>query len=391
MRAPTWSYLRAPNVLLPVRRDAVLLAAFLGLAALAQASGQWKIQFNYQKLDSSLELNDIQCPSSQRCLAAGTILEKSGHSRGVIVLTNDGGKQWSTVELREHPISLFFLNDTMGWMVTDRGIWSTEESGRAWKKLWAVKGIVRVHFLDASHGFAVGYPKAAYETMDGGKKWTKLAAAGSQSIESKESKEISYDCIAFSGQHGVIVGNQIRPEDPDSPIWLNPELARLRQERQAKAPILETFDGGKKWQGATISVVGTISQVKFDKDGNAVMLVEYRNYFALPASVYKTKAGHELETIFEERDRAVTDVAMLPDGGAMLASIEPPGSSNQVPIPGKLKMLGSNNLKLWEEVEIDYRAVARRAVLAAVDAKHAWVATDTGMILGLVDSENRAQ
>jgi hypothetical protein len=49
-------------------------------------------------------------------------------------------------------------------------------------------------------------------------------------------------------------------------------------------------------------------------------------------------------------------------------------------------MLESANLKVWREMDIDYRAVAQRAVLAAVDAQHAWVATDTGMILSLVEA-----
>ena len=71
-----------------------------------------------------------------------------------------------------------------------------------------------------------------------------------------------------------------------------------------------------------------------------------------------------MDVIFAEKDRAVTDIATLPDGGALLATIEPPGSSNQVPIPGKLKMLRSANLKVWEEMNVDYRAVAQRATIA---------------------------
>jgi len=74
---------------------------------------------------------------------------------------------------------------------------------------------------------------------------------------------------------------------------------------------------------------------------------------------------------------------VLPDGGALIASVEPPGNSNQVPIPGKLKILRSKNLTLWEEMDVDYRADAQRAIIAAPDAQHAWVATDTGMILAL--------
>jgi len=300
-----------------------------------------------------------------------------------VVLTSDGGKQWSQVEVKEHPLSLFFLNDSLGWMVTDHGIWSTVESGRTWTRLEGAKGAVRVHFLDPLHGYAIGYPKVVWETTDGGKKWTKLAAADRPPTETKETV---YDSIAFSGEHGVIAGNVLEPDDR-APIWLHQELARYRTEHQTKVAILETFDGGKKWEASTLPIVGTLAQLKFGMDGGAVILVQYTNYFSLPSSLYKTRLTKEgAQTIFEERDRAVTDVGLLPDGSAMLASVEPPGSSNQVPIPGKVKMFESNNLKIWREMDIDYRAVAQRAILAVVDAQHAWVATDTGMILSLVEA-----
>ena len=66
-------------------------------------------------------------------------------------------------------------------------------------------------------------------------------------------------------------------------------------------------------------------------------------------------------------------------------SVEPPGNSTLVPIPGKLKILKSDDLKVWREMEVDYRAVAQRAIIAAPDAQHMWVATDTGAILMLME------
>ena len=383
MKARTWFCRRAPNVSGAVKTLAVFFVLSLGLPLFGQAAQRWKIQFSYKKLDSLLELRDIKCPSAQRCIAAGAVFEKNGRQQGVVVLTSDGGKQWSLVDVKEHPVSLFFLNDSLGWMVTDRGIWSTDESGRTWTKLETPKGVLRVHFLDPSHGYAIGFPKLVYETTDGGKKWNKLAAAEQPPTDAQDTV---YDCISFSGEHGVIVGNLIQRENSRRPIWLDPDVARYRREHETKVAILETFDGGKKWTASTLPIVGTLSQLKFANDGSAIMLVEYMNYFSLPSSVYKTRLRQQgTRTIFEERDRAVTDVALLSDGSAILASIEPPGASNQVPIPGKVKMYESADLKVWREMDIDYRAVAQRAMLAAIDAQHIWVATDTGMILGLSD------
>jgi hypothetical protein len=55
----------------------------------------------------------------------------------------------------------------------------------------------------------------------------------------------------------------------------------------------------------------------------------------------------------------------------------------RTPVPGKLKILQSDDLTTWREMAVDFRAVARRAVLAGPDAGHLWVATDTGMVLRL--------
>jgi photosystem II stability/assembly factor-like uncharacterized protein len=355
--------------------------ALLCFSASVAAEDRWKIQFFYDKADSVFDIRDIQCSSAQRCIAAGVIQDKSGREKGATVLTSDGGRHWTLENFNERPVSLFLLNDSTGWMVTDRGIWMTDEGGRAWKKLDGLKGIVQAYFLDTMHGFTIGYPKAIYETVDGGRKWTKVAAA--ERLQGNAEDTI-YDCIAFSGRQGAIVGHVVTGKDDQLPLWMIPNAARSRRERGAPTAFLETFDGGKSWESATTSMAGAMTRLRFSTSGFAVALVEYHDYYAIPSSVVKVGFGSRAsQTIFGEPDRAVTDIALLPDGGALLASIEPPGNSNQVPIPGKLKMLKSGNLKLWEEMDVDYRAVAQRATIAAPDAQHVWVATDTGMILAM--------
>ena len=180
-----------------------------------------------------------------------------------------------------------------------------------------------------------------------------------------------------------LAGNVTLPGSDDTPVWMNPSQARIRRERQSTLVTLETMDGGANWEANTSAVYGKMSQLVMAKEDYSVAVFEYHNYYTLPSRVYKVKLRTSMETLFGERDRAVTDVTLLPDGNALLAAVEPPGASNQVPIPGKLKMLRSTNLKVWEEMAVDYRAVAQRATLAAPDAEHLWVATDTGMILML--------
>ena len=342
------------------------------------------MQFFYDKAGSSLDIRDLQCPSASRCIAAGSIEDKKGHSKGAVVLTSDSGKNWSLSEVNEQPISLFFLDDSLGWMVTDRGVWTTNESGRTWKKLPGLKkGILQVYFLNPSHGFAIGFPKAVYETTDAGQHWAKVAAAERPATDREDTV---YECISFDGQHGIIAGNVSQPGD-DAEVWINPAEARLHKERQSKLVILETRDGGATWESYISVLYGKMSQLVMSKEGFAVAIFEYHNLYSLPSRVYKVKFRHQHgHHLRRARPRGGGHRATS-GRRRMLAAIEPPGASNQVPIPGKLKMLKSSNLKVWEEMPVDYRAVAQRATLAAPDGQHLWVATDTGMILALDKSQ----
>jgi hypothetical protein len=366
-----------------------LVALLLLIPTILNAGERWKIQFDYDKADSSLNIRDLQCPSAQRCIAAGVIFDKSGHGKGAVVVSSDTGQHWSMVDVKEQPMSLFFLNDSTGWMVTDKGLWLTEESGRSWKKLEGLKkGILRVYFRDPLHGYAIGFPKTVLETSDGGRTWTKLAEAA---LPATDAEKTVYDCITFLGEHGVITGRVLKPQF-GNPIWMDPEKARYRRERQSETIILETMDGGKRWDSSTTSIFGHVTQLKLTPEKYAVALFEYDDYYALPSNVFILAFGRGAITkIFGEKDRAVRDLAVLPNGRTILAAVEPPGGSNQVPIPSKLKMLTSDNKKVWLEMDVDYRAVAQRALLAAPDEQHMWVATDTGMILGLLDTGNTSK
>ncbi len=306
-------------------------------------------------------------------MAAGLIDDKKGHQQGEVVVTSDAGLHWSQYDVRERPLSLFFLSDSLGWMVTDRGLWWTVEGGRAWTKLDSRKGILQAWFLDANHGYIAGLKSLVQETTDGGKTWAKLDGQR-PSVPTRHS--LTYDIIAFQGMHGIIIGAA------DDAV-----LRSLPRARSGKITVLETLDGGKKWRAGVIPIDGELAQLKLSNKGFVVSLILYSDpKYPVSSAVFKTPLGSpDGRVIFAERDRAATDIALLNNGGAMLVTIEPPGNSTQVPIPGKLKILKSPNLKVWEEMEVDYRAVAQRAVIAAPDEQHMWVATDTGAILTLTE------
>ena len=362
------------------KRPCAAILLVLCLAAPGRAQERWKTQYFYDQRGSALAFRDIRCPSVTHCIATG-VIDDNDHERGAVVTTVDGGQHWTVTNVKEHPVALYFRNDSLGWMVTDRGIWNTQDGARNWNKLESLKGLVEVYFLDESHGFAIGFPKAIYETSDGGRKWTKLEALAKVPGDSDHTL---FDSIAFDGAHGLIAGS-IDQSQP-VPVRRNAATGELELAPGDDTVILETLDGGKNWAAKSMRVDGKLLKLSFAPEGELAAIVGYegrkRQY---PSAVFGARIGSNegRSTIFAQTDRAVVDTAFPAHGRALIAAVEPTGNSTDIPIPGKLKMLDSDDLSVWREMPVDYRAVARGAVLAAPDADHAWVATDTGMILNL--------
>jgi photosystem II stability/assembly factor-like uncharacterized protein len=361
-----------------VKTFAIVLGLIASITAL-DAAPRWKIQYFYDQPGANFDIRDLECPSARRCIAAGVITDKKEHQRGTVVVTSDGGLHWSEYEVKEQPLSLFFLDESVGWMVTDHGLWATVEGGRSWNKVESRKGILQAYFLDANHGFIAGTSSLFSETFDGGKTWMPVREA---SLPDVDPKAVTFNTITFVGSHGVVVGSI----DP-----LAKPARALGDDQRRKtghdAEILETQDNGKKWLASTLSLNGDLGRLQLSKHDFVLALVVYRSpRYPLASAVFQTTMGKsDSHMVFGQRDRAVTDVALLDNGSVLLAAVEPPGNSAQVPIPGKLKILESQDLKSWQEMPVDYRAVAQTAVLAVADPNHVWIATDTGAILDLED------
>ncbi|MGI8745888.1 MAG: YCF48-related protein [Bryobacteraceae bacterium] len=362
---------------------AALAFVFLCLPGATLAAQRWEVQFFHDKDESALEFRDLQCPSPQRCIAVGVLQDEKHRPKGTGVVTSDGGEHWSYVELKELPVSLFFLNDSIGWMATANGIWQTGEAGRSWKKLKGLKGIERLWFQDPAHGWAVGYPKAIYETIDGGKNWTKSAAAQKPATPAEET---DFTSISFKGPLGIIAGNWVPGQHQALPAWMDPANERRTFPRQSTTLFLQTVDGGKNWELLNRSGDGYVSRLRLSALDFALVLFEFPDRAGVPSGLFRIDhKTHKAVSIFEQSGMVVRDLAILPDGDVLLAAIELAGKSSQIPIPGKLKILHSRSLQTWLDIPVDYRATATRPVIAAADSTHIWVATDTGMILKLTE------
>ena len=391
----------------------LLVAALLPASLLhgqPNERGRWTLQYFYDQDGKDLHITDLAFPSAKRGIAVGAIIDREGRKpQFTSLVTSDGGEHWSLTPLKEFPRSIFFLDESNGWMVTGESLWFTQEAGRSWtrisdqikpdKKLADAPHtglILRVWFLDAQHGYAVGLQKSVFETHDGGRTWKPLAEAAAPTSNPAYSV---YSHIVFEdARWGMITGGYTPPrtagksreereEEGDLPEWMHPETTLHRRQQPRLTLELDTRDGGATWKSGTAPLLGSLVSARLaGEDG--LLVFDYADSFEWPAEVYRLdlKTGRS-ESAFKQKDRLVTDAAIFVDGAgdgrAFLAAVEPPGRLRSAPIPGKVRMLSSTNLKDWVEMPVDYRAVAQSLVLAGPDAEHLWAATDTGMILRL--------
>lgn len=358
------------------------LAATLVFCTAAFAASSWKMQYMYDEDKSALVLTDIEFSSAQRGIAVGVIQQKHS-TKPVALVTSDGGAHWTTAPLPDDPRSLFTSKDGTTYLVGDSGVWTSAEGGRDWKRILKNKRLTHVYFLTPQHGYATGAYKTVLETKDGGAKWEPLSAAEEPSTTPERT---SYNWISFwTPEKGLIVGRSSALERNEKiPLWMETE-PELRRELPAITIFLQTLDGGKSWKISQNTIFGSLSRFMVDPSGRGVGLIEYTSYGKVPSEVLELDDKKKsFRTVYQDARHYITDVAIVPDGPVFAAGIEVPGKIAQSPIPMKVKVLMSVDMKTWTDMKVDYRASATRVHLSEYGG-NVWLATDTGMILKLVN------
>lgn len=358
----------------------------------AQSTGTEKLRLRYfhDKNDERLIVTDLRFLTAKRAVGFATLISDD-RLRGAMVASNDGGTTWTVEPFREVPRSdvpraVSFLNDSQGWMATQNSIWYTDEGGRSWKKLKNQKGVLDIHFLDATQGFASGWPKLLLRTKDGGKNWIPVPEAERLATRPENS---ALSIVSFAnGKNGVVTGASIPPRRGFSrmPAWMDPEEAKLRPQRPTVLLSLETKDGGDSWKPATASIFGRPLRVALEPNGLGFLIFQFDDLFDWRSEVYRLTGGGKTSRVYREKDRVVTDVLIhKKSGAAYLAVVEPVSSLPGLPIPGRVHLLRAVGpaFTLWQEIPVDYRASALTVKLAEAPDGGVWAATDEGMILSL--------
>ncbi len=367
------------------------LFALCAAAALATPAGaqRWRIQYEFDELKSSLAIADLQFPSATRGVAVGTILEggsnplrSTPHEKPVALVTADGGAHWQSTALKENPISLFFLNDSLGWMITEKGVWQTNEAGRDWTKLPKPPArILRVYFADPNNGWAACTNKKVLATHDGGKRWEAIKEASEQPGDPNSTV---YGWIAFANpKMGIITGWNVPQRYQRFAEWLDPANYVDRRETPHLSLSLQTSDAGQTWKSFASSMFGEITRVRFGPSGRGMGLIEHSTgYQQYPSEVFRILwPTGKSELLYREKTFFISDIWVTPGGVCYLAGIEANSRLHSI-VPQKVKVLRSQDLKQWTAIPVDYRAVANRVVLAG-QGEDLWLATNNGVILKL--------
>jgi photosystem II stability/assembly factor-like uncharacterized protein len=349
---------------------------------------QWRSQFLFDDDKWSAVIADFCCPSPERAVAA-LWLESGFRQRFAALISREPGAPWTEVPLRERPISFFALDEKHLWLAGEKSLWFSAESGFSWEKLSLPRfsrsrGAHRVCFLDARNGWAFGRGKTFHRTTDGGSSWKPVAECAG--LELREENTVWTSMTFLDARHGLIAGfSDPRLDESGEPAdWMLPERTARRRAVPITTVAGETRDGGATWKFSVTSAFGRA--VRLRSSGNrGIAIYHYGDNFVFPSEVFALdfRTG-ESRPVFRREDYVVHDAALLETGAVVLAAIRTPGRLRSAPVPGKLAILYSEDLREWGLMKVDYRAEGRRAMLAAPAPGSLWAATDEGCVLRLV-------
>jgi len=367
------------------------LSATLLAATLPGASGpKFVMSYFYDQDKSEFTISDFQFPSVQHGMAVG-LIQDTKNGVPATITTVDGGAHWSVAKVKELsskdvPLSLYFTNQDEGWMVTERGLWYTQNFGGSWRRLGDLpKGMLRVWFLTANHGWAIGANKQVIETTDGGKSWVPVAAAKEPPGAALNT---TYSSIVFLRNKGIIAGWNKAKDTSSRPEWQTP--GSHKYELPGTTIFLETGDGGKTWSSSSASMFGQLTKLAVSLSGTSLALFEFESKYDSnvrdlpPSEVHRTSLETgKTDRVFRDSSVQITDLALTLQGKPYLAGHEMVGTVRANPIPGKLKVFTSDDFVNWRAIPVDYRANSHRSMVVIAEDREVWVATDTGMILKL--------
>lgn len=235
---------------------------------------------------SQLEWKQVNSGTDKHLYGVNFIDGKLGWaagSDGLVISSKDGGKSWMgtgpIAQLSTTLTQISFTTPQNGWVVSIGKVHYTGSGGNSWvvqhherSSTGKSPGILDIHFVTKSEGWAVGGLGTVLHTQNGGVKWKKINTSSEKHL---------WGVYFADPKHGWIVGedSEILHTQDGGKQW-------TRQETDAEQPlfavhfvdlvkgwivgtnglILNTKDGGQTWNRQQNSFKGTLRDVAFSSE-----------------------------------------------------------------------------------------------------------------------------
>lgn len=320
-----------------------------------------------------LELEDFAVARDGWPAASG--ISPSGEPRLVT------GPKFTVHPAPERLVSVWPLAADSLWAAGETGIWHSTDGGVRWQRRAEVAGLRKILFVTESRGYALGANKTILSSDDGGETWAPLAAAAEPGTSSAHTVYHWADFV--TPRAGVITGSSRPPRSGVTgplPAWRDPQGSARRPEWPAASLTIETRDGGITWKHSSTSLFGTVSRVRYSRQGLGLALVQFHDAFEYPSEVFRIDLRQGTsERVFREKDRAVTDTLILAGGETWLAAIEPPPRPSPI-TTGLIYLYRSQDMTRFQAQALPSDLRAGRVWLGASGGT-LWAVTDRGAFL----------
>jgi photosystem II stability/assembly factor-like uncharacterized protein len=206
--------------------------------------------------------------------------------RAFLMASNDAGRNWQPVELRNKDLDssdqrqyngngllrLVFADDRAGWAVGEAGIiLSTRDSGQTWarQRTPTSKLFYDLVALDEQQAWAVGGGGAVIRTVDGGKNWNLQPSGATQTLHAVHFVDNRRGWAV--GANGAIIatangGNLWQPQVSGTDANLHSVFFTGKAEGWAageRGTLLHTVDGGQKWEAVALRTRSHLTRLFF--------------------------------------------------------------------------------------------------------------------------------
>jgi photosystem II stability/assembly factor-like uncharacterized protein len=177
-----------------------------------------------------------------------------------VLITTNGGAAWQPVNIDIWaPWSVYFINESIGWIVGDQGkVIKTTDGGNTWvNQISNTDGDLNdVEFIDETHGWAVGtdwisgWQSLILRTLDGGVTWDPLVIYDGQTLYSVSFTDTlngwacgSYGTIFHTDDGGITWDSQ---ESPSSNYLIKIHFVteNIGWATGSSGTIIKTINGG---------------------------------------------------------------------------------------------------------------------------------------------------